>query len=142
MDQDRRRQRARGEVTLLVEYVVIGQLALEAGGADFALFGVDNRIAQRAVVLAPDGGDEQAEAVRARLRRQRPGGAHRLLDELRLEEQILRKIAGQEQFGEQQHVSLGNERVGDGFSAEPEIFRQGSNAGIELCQRYAKSIGH
>ena len=112
VDRDRRAALARLEVAQLVEDAVVGQVQLAVAGLDRAV-GEDRR---RVVdVLGPLGiADDGDDPVRL-LAKALEGGA-RVGEEVLLEQQVLRRIAGQRELGEadelRARVARGADRAG------------------------------
>ncbi len=95
----------RREHALFVEHPVVGQVDLEAHGLDLAVVDQHGGVVD-VPALRPDGADEHAGA-RAQLGGQRLDARARRGGKRRLEDEILRRIAGDEKLGE--HDEIGTE---------------------------------
>ncbi len=141
LDGERLGQRPGGEIALFEEHVVIGELALEARSDHFPVLGQQHGIVQ-GVALPPDRRQQQADSGAAGRLRKGVRSLDGIGDELRLEQQVLREVPGQEQLGQQQDVCLRGNCLGQRLAAEFQIGGQRPDLGVELRQRDAKSIGH
>ena len=115
---------------------------LEADRPDLALFGQHRGVAQRPVVFPPHGGKDEADGLVARFGHQLMRRREGVLNEARLEQQVLGKVARQEQLGKHDDVGAGAHRLRDRLAGKPEIVRERPDMRVELRQGYAKSIGH
>ena len=128
------------EDAFLVELAIVGQVDLEAFGNDLAAVGDDDRVVQPA--LAPERhADDDARSAVAGFAGEFLGRALTGRNECRLQHQVLRRITGNEQLGEQHEVGALPRRV------RPRLARLGEVAGniadrrVELGNCNAQDIG-
>ena len=140
LDHNRTGQRAGRENPFFVEHAVIRQIDLEADCLDPAAGEKGVRIVELAV-LKPRRADEHGWAAIAGVARQRfdRGAAGRL--KRRLEHQVFRRIAGDEQFGKGDDIGALARRLRARDAGALEIAGDVADNRIELRQRDGQPIG-
>jgi hypothetical protein len=128
------RDRAGLEHALLVEHAVVGQLVLEALGDDAA-----TRQHERGVVelspIEPRRPHDHGRAAIGGVLGQCLHHAARLDLQSRLQHQILGRIAGHGELGEDDEIGAGPGRLGPPPAQELEVGREVADRGIDLGQR-------
>ena len=141
LDDDRFGQRSWAEIALLIKDVVIGQLALEPHRRDLPIFRHHYRIVQPVAVL-PDGGEDHHDIGAIRISRQLPRSVHSVLDELRLEQQIIGKVARQEQFGKHEDVRARSLGIRQCLPGQLQVPLKVPHLRVELGERDSELVGH
>ena len=139
-EADRSGQRPDLEDAQLVEDAVIGQLDLVAQGLDLAA--VEQRDGVVALVLVrPGRADDDARAAIGGVGGQRLDRPAAGVLEGRLEHQVLRRIAGDEQFRQDHEVGAEAGGLGARFAGLLQVAVDVADHGIELGDRNADCIG-
>ena len=139
-DRHRSGHLAHVEDALLVELAVIGQIHLVAAGNQLAAIEHGGRVEALAVLRARIADDHRRAAVGC-VRRQRFHSLQAGFQEGRLQHQILRRIAGDEQLGEQHQIRAVARSVGPGLARPGEIAGNVAHRRVELRDGDADGVG-
>jgi hypothetical protein len=120
---------ARGEVALLVEDAVVGQPALVVDPQDTVVTDHRGRVVELAVRTAIDEADDRRVAGRRRDLLQR---VEVVLDEVLARHQVLRRVAGQREFREQQQADPLLVGPADGLEHLHDVARYVAYDGVDL----------
>ena len=127
------------ENALLVELAVVGQVDLVALGQRLAGVGDDDRIVDAALALQRRADDDARSAV-GRIGNQRFGRALAGAQEGGLVDEVLGRITGDEQLGEQDEVGALARRIGPRLARLGEIAGDVADDRIELRDGDAQDV--
>jgi hypothetical protein len=137
---DRPRHFTFDEDALLVEFAVVRQVDLVPEGKDPPAVNDGDRIVPALLSLAGEADDHAWPAVGGiggeRLDRLQAG-----LEEGRLQHEVLRRIAGDEELGQKQQICPLPGRFGAGSACLGQIAGDVADDGIELCHRDTQDVG-
>ena len=137
---DRPRQRPAREDAVFVEDAVVGQLDLVAETRDGAIVEERDRIVDL-TVLRPGGPDDDPRATVGGILGEGLDGGPAGVLESRLEDEVLGRIAGDEELGENQHVGAELRRFGARGPCLGEVAVDVADQGVELGNGDAESVG-
>jgi hypothetical protein len=136
---DRPGHRSRREHPLLVEHAVVRQIDLEAQAGDTAAVEQRHGIVELAV-FDPGGADQHRGPAIRRVGGERLDRAAARLLERRLENEVLGRIAADEQLGEHDEISAVARRLGAGAARLVRIARDVADDRVELGDGERKAI--
>ena len=136
VDLDDRRLDAGLEVADLVEDAVVGQAHLAVDALDVAVGQDGERVVD--VVVALGEADQRDDAVGI-LGQPVDGGA-RVAQEVLLEQQVLRRVAGDRQLGERDELCAGLLGAGDAVADRGFVAGEIADGGVELAQGEAQRL--
>ncbi len=140
-EHQRPRHRARRKHALVVEHAVVRQVDLEAPADDLASVERDDGVVEPAV-LVPRRGDEQRRAAVRRIGAQRLDRLVAAPLEGGLQHQVLGKVAGQHQLGEQHEIGALRLGLGARGPHPGEVAGDVADLGIELGEAHLEGVGH
>ncbi len=94
-----------------------------------------------ALLVAPGRADDDARTAIGRLARQILDRRDALRHESRLQHQVFRRIAGDEQFGEDDKVGLLPRGIGPRLARQPQITGDIADGGVQLRDRNSQCLG-
>ena len=124
------------EVTLLVEDAVVGQVHLAVDADHRAVVGDGGRVVD--VLVGVDEADDRGDSAR-RLDDTVEGGEVGS-EELLLEEQVFRGIAGRGELGESDEIGADRLRLLDGLDGLGGVAVEVADGGIDLGERHPKGV--